>query len=634
MTLEEDARRLVIDGERIAQASRDPPGRKAALQPQYELFLRALVRGERPRVARADDYLRVLCAMREEQAFAALAPDGDVAPSTFEAIATSPLRILAAYLARLPDTAVLAIERGAGVLTLFALRGGGEALAARIALERASKACVAAMIGLMQQLEDDTARVGRREPLTRAVFDGAEAAGAALWRALPGPIRDAIAGARTLLYLPSAFGDLSAFPLELLRAEDGWVGATRAVARLSSMRTLLALLSPARMPARLDARALVVRAGDSEELAAADLEAVAVRDALEQDLGLAAELDRAPQASAMRAALDRGMRVLHYCGHGFAGPLGESLPLSATEAVGPHDFSQLSGWGTPFVYLSTCELGRARLRATGSAVGIATRLIEKGAPELVGCLASVPDGVARAMAEAFYRAAAILPVGEALAAARAACGKYPPACWGAFACFGDPFLRLTAADGPVSQARHLTSRWDSLIGRHLVLRTDASRQQALAAVAAARGGGMADLLSAAAAWLEQSFRPAAPALRDERLALCLGVAHSDAVAGCELRMLLAMESLHGAYFGERRPDIVLAPEEAAVGLRCANAAGDLLACAAFAIEIARGGGIGYTPAQLLHLLEEAAGILDGWQLELPQATAMLATVRQLQAELG
>jgi hypothetical protein len=569
--------------------------------------------------------------MRDADAVANLefAPGGE--DPSLERIVGSPLRVLAAYLERLPETAVLVIETGAGALTLFALRGGKSPLEERIALERASKALVDALVNLMRQQREDIARIARREPTSKKPI---EQAAAAVWAAMPAAIRDAIGGARSLVYLPSAFGDLSAFPLELVRSEDGWLGADRSIARLSSLRTLFELLSPNRMPSQLDEGALVVRAQDSEELKGAETEVESVRRKLE-GLGLKVEVDRSPRVESVRGALDKGLRTLHYCGHGFAGRLGETLPLGADEMLGPHDFSQLSGWGTPFVYLSTCEVGRARMTTTGSAAGISTRLIEKGAPGVVGCLESVPDTVANAMASTFYAAASTLPAGEALATARKELKRFPPSCWGAFAYFGDPSLQMRSSDRVVPQTRRLTLRWDSLVGRHLATRSPESRQRALDAIAAARAeqGAAADALDRVAGWVEASFRAEEPAMKDSRLELCRVVAREDAVAGCELRMLLAMEILQGCYFGGRKPDIVFAPEEVAVGLHCGMAIHDTIAWPAFVIECARSGGIGYERARVLHMLEEAVGMLEGWQLEEPTAGMLLSKAQELKNDL-
>ena len=634
MSLEEDARRLVIDAERTAREGRDPTKQKAALQPQYMLYLKALSRSARPKAERAEDYLRVITAMREEQQFAALGSRGDELGRSIEAIAGSPLALLDSYVRRLPGTVVLIIEAGTNVLTMFALLGeGGRPLDERVALERASKECVSALTQLLRQVDADLQSIARKERITDALFDPAEQAGAALWRVLPAPIRSALTDARTILYLPSAFGDLGRFPIEMLRTEDGWIGTTRAVARLTSIRTLVELVSPGRMPSMLQARAIVARARDSRELKNADLEAVAVDQALKK-LWLASNIDREPRIDTMKAALDAGVRVLHYCGHGFAGKLGEGLPLAESEILEPSHFSQLSGCRTPFVYLSTCEGGQARLKTSGSAAGISTRLIEKGAPGVVGCLASVPDAVAYSVATAFYDAVATLPVGEALAAARKTLLRHPPVCWGMFACFGDPHLRLVDGVGMLAQTSQRTVRWDSFVGRHVALRSSDSRERALDAVTAARNGAASgELFDRVTGWLKETFLPAEAELKEVRLQICLDVAKTDAVAGCQLRMLLAMEQLQGSYFGPRKPDLVFSPEEAAIGLFCAKVVHDTLAWPAFAIEIAKAGGMGYEPALMLHMLDEALGMLEGWSLEEQGAHDLLSLAGELRAEL-
>ncbi|MEN6585796.1 MAG: CHAT domain-containing protein, partial [Sulfuricella sp.] len=512
MTLEDDVRQLVIDGEHAAREARYPLKQKAALQPQYELYLKFLSRSQQPKVPRADDYLRVVAAMRDEQTFADLDfLNGSELPSV-EHIAGSPLRILAAYLERLEGTIVFIIERGAGVLTLFALRSEGSSLEERVALERASKTCVDALIGLMRLQDDNIRRIGRREQISKAFFEPIEQAAAQVWDAMPAAIRDAITDARSVLYLPSTFGDLNTFPLELIRTKEGWLGITRSIARLSSLRTLLELLSPNRSPSKLDAKAVVVRAADSKELTNADAEATSVYRQL-KDLGFETEIDREPRVATLRSALDRGLRVMHYCGHGYAGKLGELLPLAENEMLGPHDFSQLSGWGTPFVYLSTCEVGRARMTTTGNAIGVAIRLIEKGAPAVIACLETVPDMIAHSMAVSFYKTAMKLPLGEALVAARKEHLKFPPVCWGAFSYFGDPDLQLITVDGVVPQTRRQTLRWDTLVGRHLAIRSSESRQRVLDAIAIARTSCVGDkdtLLKQVVSWVEKSFRAEDP----------------------------------------------------------------------------------------------------------------------------
>jgi len=280
MTLEEEVRRLVIDGERATPEAGDLVGHKAALLPQYQLYLSALTRGAAPLLARADDYLRTVRAMRDPEAFADLEAGGRADPAPVDPETAGPLRLLDGYLGRLAATTVLILETGAGSLTLFALRGGVEPLPERVVLERGRKEFVAALVALLQRQRTDIDRLKGGKPITRELYTPIEEAAEAVWAALPAGIRTALEAASTILYLPSAFGDLSEFPLELVRDPGGWLGATRTVARLSSLRTLFELLSPNRTPSRLAPRALIVRARDAEDLSGADPEIDAVRNGL------------------------------------------------------------------------------------------------------------------------------------------------------------------------------------------------------------------------------------------------------------------------------------------------------------------------------------------------------------------
>jgi len=640
VSLEDDVRTLVIEGEDALRHARNPGDHREALLPQYGLYLKILSRSKRPALARADDYLRVVRAVRDADTFANLERDflGEL---TLERLASSPLRVLFEYLQRLPDTAVLMIEPAPGVVTLLGLRGGSSPLEERIALERASQPLMDALVGLLRQQYADIARIERREPITAALFEPIEQAGAAVWAEMPPGLRAMINSCGTILFLPSAFGDLSALPLELVRGEDGWLGATKSITRLSSLRTLLELLSPNRMPSSSDERALVVRARDSDDLTGGEAEIASVSVELKR-MGVAVDVDLEPSVAKLRNALDQGLRAIHYCGHGFAGSLGESLPLGPNEVLGPHDFSQLSGARTPFVYLSTCEVGRARMGATGNALGISTRLIEKGSLGVIGCLSSVPDAVATAMAGAFYGAAASLPAGKALATARSELTRYPPSCWGAFAYFGDPNLRLDGAHSSVPSTRQLTSTWDSWLGRHVATRSPETRRRALESLrpslkdpaGTSTGPSLLDSGSASrvAGWLETSFAVEETESMDVRLDLCRQIAASDAVAGCELRMLLAMEFIHGGYQGTPRPDIVFAPDQIAVGLALALSLHDTIAWPAFVLESARIRGFGYTPLVLAKMLEQAVGMLEGWALEEPDAQKLLTEALTLRDE--
>jgi hypothetical protein len=60
---------------------------------------------------------------------------------------------------------------------------------------------------------------------------------------------------------------------------------------------------------------------------------------------------------------------------------------------------------------------------------------------------------------------------------------------------------------------------------------------------------------------------------------------------------------------------------------------DTIAWPAFVIECARAGGIGYERARVLHMLEEAVGMLEGWQLEEPTAGMLLSKAQELKNDL-
>jgi hypothetical protein len=624
VSLEQDLRRVVAEGERTLPRTGQRTAYKEALAPQYRLLLNLLTRPQPTTVARVDDYLRVIGAIREPNTLAGLEePPAD--PPTLEWLLTSPLRILSSRLTRLPGTTVLIIETGAELLTLCAIRGGVAPLEGRIVLTRAPAELVNATIGLIGRHRHDIERIARKEPLDAALYQGLKAAGGAGWAALPEGIRSSLAQADTILYLPSAFGQLSELPVELWWTGTDWLGATRAIARFPSLRTLVETLSPNRFPARLDPRGYIIRATQSDDLTHAEREINGVTAAL-QAMALEVNSDLQPRIGSVRQAFDEGFRALHFVGHGSANPLGESLPIGKGDTLGPADFSQLGGARTPFAFLNVCEVGRARVGAAGGPAGFATRLVEKGAPAVIACLQEVPDRVATDIAIAFYQRAADQPVGRALSHARAAMDAvpYPPSCWGAYVLYGDPLFGLAGAGPRVRQARDLTLGWPDHVARFLATRSAGERQAALNLLALERG--VADpakslLLDRATAWVSTAFAPASESY-EERLALCLAFANSDAAAAGSLRMLLAMECLEGLH---SKASVLL---EAHAGMVGAAALHDTIAWPAFACRMAGGAEPGAMDIETKPLLHEAEGMLDAWALSEPAVIPLLNQLRK------
>ena len=395
------------------------------------------------------------------------------------------------------------------------------------------------------------------------------------------------------------------------------------------------MLSPQRMPSVLAARARVVCAGAAEgggALPAAESEAQAVEAALSAR-GLAVAVDRAPTVATMRGALNAGDALLHFIGHGRAGTLGETLPLGGGESLRPEDLSPLDGWRSPCVVLSTCELARSRAGRRGGVLGFAPRMIEKGMPAVVGCVQPVDDAVALEMARALHEAPPALPLGRALARARQRleASGVPAACWGAYALFGDPNLRLPAPGQALQQTRHLTRGWPAWVSRWACLRSRTSRRRALAALAAPRHDD--DALDSAqrqavAQWIAASFDAGSAAVRRERAALGEQIERIDALAGAALRILLCIESIEGCY--------AAAPQGAASqalidrAMLAARATHDLLAWPALALRRVEATSL-FEPLDAQRLLDEAEGALAGWTVEEPRAKALLKTARALRA---
>src|SRR5262249_17835892 len=160
-----------------------------------------------------DDYFRVVRALHDADALANLKPDEG---SSVERHVDSPARIIAAYLARLPTTVLLTIEPGLNTLMLAVIRGGTGSLERRAALTAGSAQLTAAVTELIKQHREQATRIGGGEPLNDSLYEPITDAGRAAWKALPTEIALALDGAATIVYLTSAFGNMSEFPVELL----------------------------------------------------------------------------------------------------------------------------------------------------------------------------------------------------------------------------------------------------------------------------------------------------------------------------------------------------------------------------------------------------------------------------------
>jgi tetratricopeptide (TPR) repeat protein len=612
----DEARRSVVEAEGTIADRPDVKNRfvdKAPIEPGYQLLLGQLAR--RGTVADADDYLRLIRALREPEALADL-PDQPVEASDLAGRVTSPLHVLDAHLRHLPGTSVLVLQSAAQVLTYLALRAGDGPLEERLlfgALDAGTPPLLERLLRL-HLAELDAMLTGRLAARSAPAPELVETCAAA-WRQLPGPLRACLLASSVILYAPDPFASIDEIPIELLRTEQGWLGTTRVIARQLTFRTLMELLSPNRAPSLLSNRAYLVRAEDPpgfDPLPRADAEMDRVERSMRL-LGLDPERAGALTTERVQRALDAGFRVFHYAGHGIANTLSEGLPLAGSQLVQPRQFSMLDGYRTPFTYLSACEAGRSRYVAGGRPTGIAGRLLEKGAPAVVGCLQAVPDEVAERMSAAFYRAAKEAPAGEALRLARLKLEDegYNPACWGLFTHHGDPHVTLSPTTEP-RQTRLLTASWSTHLNRWVAARRPQDRTACLAGLQDAQAGASPPLerdLRAAAALVEQSFQPAAGAHGPAQEALCERIGRADLIGGAALRLLLAMEALQGpsAPSDRRR-----AARELRLGLAWSQGLHDGLAWAAFALPFATQELVAAPLKTTLLMLKEATGILESW----------------------
>jgi hypothetical protein len=207
----------------------------------------------------------------------------------------------------------------------------------------------------------------------------------------------------------------------------------------------------------------------------------------------------------MEQWLDGAAGALHYVGHGLADNVNEGLPLSDDEVFGPLNADHLDGFRVPFVFLCACMAARVRSGRGGYQTGIASKLIERGAPGVISFLMPITEEAAYSLSRAFYRAAAGLPFGDAtLETMRSTKDKVPLYARLAFTAYGDPsFVLTTMPRGPkVRMLQQESQTWDSSLRTHCVLRTE----QSAGAVSALLGQTPAPFAELVTKFLATAFR--------------------------------------------------------------------------------------------------------------------------------
>jgi len=247
-----------------------------------------------------------------------------------------------------------------------------------------------------------------------------EAAGRTAFQALPDAVREAIRSHHTILLAPDFRGRQDIVPFELMHDGEAYLGASRVVARFTSLAHMATTLDT-RMRLPLRRRALVISVPVAEGYDSLDLAP------LEQE-EITRTLTRsgfdAPPINPARVTapylLDRlaYVDVLHVSAHGESGAGMEWLVLPKQQRVVVDDLMQRPSYSVPFVYLNTCNLGQTRYLGAGVSRGLAYTFAELGAPAVVAHATPVPDSAALRLAVAFYDNLKGRGVGEALMAAR------------------------------------------------------------------------------------------------------------------------------------------------------------------------------------------------------------------------
>jgi hypothetical protein len=153
--------------------------------------------------------------------------------------------------------------------------------------------------------------------------------------------------------------------------------------------------------------------------------------------------------------------------------------LTSNDMFRALDLDYLTGFKTPFVFLCACEAARIRHGAGGYQIGLASKLVERGAPAVVAFSMPIPETRAFEIVRIFYRQAFRRPFGVAVRDSQKELIQQLPAyAWLALSAYGDPNLRLPAMVNnehvPMSADRAHT--WHSHLRSYAVLRTEPARQ--------------------------------------------------------------------------------------------------------------------------------------------------------------
>lgn len=366
------------------------------------------------------------------------------------------------------DLLVLALELGIGEVLAVTLVGGNIPLAERLVVERFSDAASQALQNLMSSRREANLAIASRALAATAAPDASfEKACRALWQALPPRTRERLAAAGTVFFMPDPGGALDETPIELVHDGEAYLGLRKNIVRAAGWRQLAQSLAPNFVDAVGRGRFALVRGADLPGLgvlSCAEDEAAQV-DVRAREYFANVQSVVEPTLPEFQALLEQGPDVLHFTGHSHADAAGEVLVLRADCGAGVPELAAPRSHPAPLSIFCSCLVGLHRPTPRGVTRGIASVLLEAGAPAVVAALVSLPDQVGHDFALALHFHATDKPIGAAVQAARVTLARrFHPVTWGCFALFG-------RADAPlVAPTAVSTSHWPSLLARCLATR--------------------------------------------------------------------------------------------------------------------------------------------------------------------
>lgn len=247
------------------------------------------------------------------------------------------------------------------------------------------------LTGEIEQIAKDaqSARTDRFRELARLLYDQ-----------LIEPVDDAIAGARTIVFVPDA--TLSSVPFGALVDRRGQYVVDRHGVIVAPSAAVFATLAAKVRPAPAEPRLLVIAGpsdggSDMPQLTATAQEASAVAAAYH----LVARPDHADPSTFESLAADAD--VIHFAGHAVDADGGSEAALLSTAGAARLDARTIAGMRLPrtrVVVLAACATGRSRARPGDAGVSVAQAFLAAGASSVIATLWPIED---RAAAEFFPR---------------------------------------------------------------------------------------------------------------------------------------------------------------------------------------------------------------------------------------